>query len=329
MRQSQDRRGLAVQDREARGRQRIVLPAGQTFGCIVDDTALDERHEIGIADDAQDHVLERRLLAGPVIGHRLELELLIERAVGDVVRARRRQVLGQPGARPGILGRRVLLHLDGIDDGELLEFHRGQRHRNGRRHAVAVGEGDLDRQRIDRLDLLRLEDAGDARLVLAVADDPDQALEAVAHVLGRHRVAGAVEFHARPQLEGDDGTLDLPRLRELRHDLDRVGQQRSVRLLVELDLHQPLVDVDADLLVLLAADVGGIETGDVGGNGVDQRLCQRGPAEAGRGNQRGGGQPHDQAREKAAFYRHVKVLSLQRRPRVAGDRRMEGVPRRR
>ena len=77
---------------------------------------------------------------------------------------------------------------------------------------------------------------------------------------------------------------------ELGHDLDRIGQQRAVRLLVELDLHQAFVDVDADLLVLLAADVGGIEAGDVGRDGVDQRLCQRGPAEACRGNQRGGGQ---------------------------------------
>ena len=183
----------------------------------------------------------------------------------------------------------MLLHLDGIDDGELLEFHRCQRHWNGGRHAVAIGESDLHRQRIDRNNLLRLENTGDACLVLAVAGDPDQALETVAHILGGHRVAGGVEFHPRAQLEGDDGAVDLPGLRKLGDDLDWIGQQRSIRLLVELELHQPFVDVDSDLLILLAADVGGVETGDIRGNGMDQRLCQRGPAEACRGNQRGGG----------------------------------------
>ena len=105
-----------------------------------------------------------------------------------------------------------------------------------------------------------------------VAGQPDQPLEAIPHVLGGHRVAGGVELDPVAQLEGDDRPVDDPALGQLRHHVGRVGLQRAVLLRLELELHQALVDVDADLLVLLAADVGRVQTRDVGRDRVDEGL---------------------------------------------------------
>ena len=92
-----------MEHREAGSGQRIVLPAGQALRRIVDDAALDQRHEIGVAGDAEDNVLESRLLTRPVVGHGLEIELLVGHTALDVVGPGRRDVGRHPGIRPGIV----------------------------------------------------------------------------------------------------------------------------------------------------------------------------------------------------------------------------------
>ncbi len=156
----------------------------------------------------------------------------------DPVGAAAGLVVLQPGQRPGVLRRRVLLREFRIDD---------ERHHDGdveQQHLVLADVVDAEGVVVDHDELLRLLQRARRHLEGRKAADLHRAVERPFHVLGGDRRA-VVEFRVLAQLEGAGHAVgcDLPAFGKLGRELFAVVGRRAVRKRLRRIGQQPVVAI--------------------------------------------------------------------------------------